>query len=157
MYQDLVARKMPEQIDEDKYIMMYLDEYITDLRKAVEHLDEAYDLSLTREQKLRDLHRKDIALISSTFIQEANDRGYCEAYDEIIDALNKQLHYELDTREKEYEIIARYMVTVRHIITEKSQSDAENTANEMSLTDYVSRVSDFYDYEEQDTSVRLAD
>lgn len=157
MYQDLVARKMPEQIDEDKYIMMYLDEYITDLRKAVEHLDEAYDLSLTREQKLRDLHRKDIALISSTFIQEANDRGYCEAYDEVIDALNKELHYELDTREKEYEITAKYMVTVTYTTTAACLSDAEDTANEMDLHDYASRVSDFYEYVEHDTSVRLAD
>ena len=157
MYQDLVARKMPEQIDEDKYIIMYLDEYITDLRKAVEHLDEAYDLSLTREQKLRDLHRKDIALISQTFIKEADDRGYCEAYDEVIDALNKKLHYELDTREQEYEITAKYIVTVTYTTTAKCLSDAEETADEMDLHDYASRVSDFEDITEHETSVRLAD
>ena len=157
MYQDLVARKMPEQIDEDKYIMMYLDEYITDLRKAVEHLDEAYDLSLTREQKLRDRHRQDISLIGTTFIKEADDRGYCEAYDEVIDALNKELHYELETREQEYEITAKYMVTVTYTTTAKCLSDAEDTANEMDLHDYASRVSDFYEYVEHGTSVRLAD
>jgi hypothetical protein len=156
MYQDLVARKMPEQIDEDKYIMIYLNDYIHDLRKAVEHLDEQYEQSLTREQRLRDLHRLDIKTISETFINEANERGYCDAYDEVITALNKKLHYELDNREQDYEITAKYMVTVTYTTTAKCLADAEETANEMELHDYASRVSDFYDIEEHDTSVRLA-
>lgn len=156
MYQDLVARKMPEQIDEDKYITIWLNDYIHDLRKAVEHLDEQYDQSLTREQRLRDLHRQDIKTISETFINEANERGYCEAYDEVITALNKKLHYELDNREQDYEITAKYMVTVTYTTTAKCLADAEETANEMELHDYASRVSDFYDIEEHDTSVRLS-
>lgn len=127
------------------------------MKKAVQYSQEQLILSLQETASSRKLHRKDITLISQTFIKEADERGYCEAYDEVIDALNKELHYELDTREQEYQITARYMVTVTYMTTAKCQSDAEETANEMELHDYASRVSDFYDIQEHDKSVSLAD
>ena len=156
-YEELRSRSLPDHLDEWKDQITWYHDFADELKTALTYSQEQLILSLQETTSARKLHRKDIALISSTFIQEANDRGYCEAYDEVIDALNKELHYELDTREKEYEITAKYMVTVTYTTTAKSLSDAEETASEMDLHDYASRVSDFYEYVEHDTSVRLAD
>lgn len=156
-YDELRSRSLPDHLDEWKDQITWYHDFADELKTALTYSQEQLILSLQETTSARKLHRKDIALISSTFIQEANDRGYCEAYDEVIDALNKELHYELDNREQEYEITAKYMVTVTYNTTAKCLSDAEETANEMDLHDYASRVSDFYEYVEHDTSVRLAD
>jgi hypothetical protein len=157
MYEQLITQSLPDSLDEWEDQIRWYNDFTAELIKAVQYSQEQLDISLRETVSSRKLHRKDITLISQTFIKEADERGYCEAYDEVIDALNKELHYELDTREQEYEITAKYMVTVKYTTTAKCQSDAEETANEMELHDYASRVSDFYDIEEHDTSVRLAD
>lgn len=156
MYEELLSKSLPDRLDEWNDQIHWFNDFTDELKKAVQYSQEQLDISLRETASSKKLHRKDIALISETFINEANERGYCEAYDEVIDALNKELHCELQTREQEYQITAKYMVTVTYMTTAKCQSDAEETANEMELHDYASRVSDFYDIEEHDTSVRLA-
>ena len=156
MYEELLSKSLPDHLDEWNDQIHWFNDFTDELIKAVRYSQEQLDISLRETASSKKLHRKDIALISETFINEANERGYCEAYDEVIDALNKELHCELQTREQEYQITAKYMVTVTYMTTAKCQSDAEETANEMELHDYASRVSDFYDIEEHDTSVRLA-
>lgn len=157
MYEELLSKSLPDRLDEWNDQIHWFNDFTDELKKAVQYSQEQLILSLQETASSRKLHRKDITLISQTFIKEADERGYCEAYDEVIDALNKELHYELDTREQEYQITARYMVTVTYMTTAKCQSDAEETANEMELHDYASRVSDFYDIQEHDKSVSLAD
>jgi hypothetical protein len=157
MYEELLSRSLPDQLDEWNDQIHWFNDFTDELKKAVQYSQEQLDISLRETASSKKMHRKDIALISQTFIKEADERGYCEAYDEVIDKLNRELHCELDTREQEYQITAKYMVTVTYMTTAKCQSDAEETANEMELHDYASRVSDFYDIEEHDTSVRLAD
>jgi len=157
MYEELLSKSLPDRLDEWNDQIHWFNDFTDELKKAVQYSQEQLDISLRETASSKKMHRKDIALISETFINEANERGYCEAYDEVIDKLNRELHCELQTREQEYQITAKYMVTVTYMTTAKCQSDAEETANEMELHDYASRVSDFYDIEEHDTSVRLAD
>jgi len=157
MYEELLSRSLPDHLDEWNDQIHWFNDFTDELKKAVQYSQEQLDISLRETASSKKMHRKDIALISETFINEANERGYCEAYDEVIDKLNRELHCELQTREQEYQITAKYMVTVTYMTTAKCLSDAEETANEMELHDYASRVSDFYDIEEHDTSVRLAD
>jgi len=156
MYEELLSRSLPDHLDEWNDQIHWFNDFTDELKKAVQYSQEQLDISLRETASSKKMHRKDIALISETFINEANERGYCEAYDEVIDKLNKELHCELQTREQEYQITATYIITVQHNTTAKSQADAEEDANSMSLHDFASRVSDFYDIEERDISVRLA-
>jgi hypothetical protein len=156
MYEELLSRSLPDHLDEWNDQIHWFNDFTDELKKAVQYSQEQLDISLRETASSKKMHRKDIALISETFINEANERGYCEAYDEVIDKLNKELHCELQTREQEYQITATYIITVQHNTTAKSQADAEEDANSMRLHDFASRVSDFYDIEERDISVRLA-
>jgi hypothetical protein len=157
MYEELLSRSLPDHLDEWNDRFHWFNDFTDELKKAVQYSQEQLDISLRETASSKKMHRKDITLISETFINEANERGYCEAYDEVIDKLNKELHCELQTREQEYQITATYIVTVIHNTSATSQADAEENANSMSLHDFASRVSDFYDIEERDISVRLAD
>lgn len=156
-YTELLSRSLPDHLGEWTDQITWYHNFADELKKAITYSQEQLAVSLQETTSARKLHRKDISLISTTFIREADDRGYCEAYDEVIDALNKELHYELDTREQDYEITGKFMVTVTYTTTAKCLADAEDTANEMELHDYASRVSDFDYIEEHWTSVSLAD
>lgn len=91
---------------------------------------ERYRVSYTNMCEYRDAaqrqHREDIQRISDTLTQEATDRGWCSEYDELVNSLNRYLHVELETREKDYYV--SYTVTVR--VTACGEDAAREMAHE---------------------------
>jgi hypothetical protein len=88
-------------------------------------------------------HHFDIGLIGETLMREADDRGWCDAYDEVIDRLNEKLYVELPTRTKEYDVTVTYTVVMRKTVEAKSEEDAQEDAeaefsNELNRVDNLS-------------------
>lgn len=78
-----------------------------------------------RLRQATERHRADIALIGERLTTEAQDRGWCDTYDSIIDELNASLTVELPAREKTYTVTA----TVRVEMTvEASDPDGARSA-----------------------------
>lgn len=84
------------------------------------------DLARAREE-----HRQDIARISEALTEEANDRGWCEEYDELVEALNDRLHVELETRYKDYEVTIefRQTITVRAASEDNAMDEARDSSD----------------------------
>lgn len=56
-------------------------------------------------------HRKDIETIGDALIAEADNRGWCEAYDEFVKGVNRNLTVDLKERIKEYDVEVRVSTT----------------------------------------------
>lgn len=81
------------------------------------------------------------AVIGERLISEAQDRGWCEEFDRIIDDVNSQLvGFQLPTREDEFEVMVevsgRLTYTTTVSVTARSQSEANEMVAE-NMDDYV--------------------
>ncbi|MEU4244289.1 hypothetical protein [Actinoplanes sp. NPDC026619] len=81
--------------------------------------------AVTAEQR----HHDDIALIGEKLIAEADDRDWCEVYDEFVDKLNINLHIELPLRERDYTVTT--MVELRLDVTATSEEHARDLAEDL--------------------------
>lgn len=74
---------------------------IVQLRRALaaEKASAQQDLAVAQR-----MHEGDIKLIGDQLIEEAEERDYCEAYDDVIRAINKKLKVKLREREVSYEV-----------------------------------------------------
>jgi hypothetical protein len=73
-------------------------------------------------------HRDDIAVIGERLIQEANDRDWCQTYDDIVDELNEKLTFELPLRERDFTVTA--LVELRLAVTATSEEHARDLAED---------------------------
>jgi hypothetical protein len=71
-------------------------------------------------------HRSDIAAIGQRLLDEADDRGWCDEYDTVVDELNKLLTVPLPTRERDFEVEIEVRVTVR--VSAHGEQDAADKA-----------------------------
>lgn len=67
---------------------------------------------------------EDIKLIGERLIREANDRGFCSEFDDVIDQLNAKLRIELPTRRKEYVVTQVVKVTRSITVYAKDEDEA---------------------------------
>jgi hypothetical protein len=58
-------------------------------------------------------HQADIDLLSERLIQEANDREWCETYDDVVADINQHLHRPLDTRIASQQLTVRVTLDIR--------------------------------------------
>ena len=101
----------------------------TQLRVAVQRRDEerlAKEAAQREARAIEVAHHKDIEIIGSVLIDEAESRDWCDDYDHIIGRMNNRLTVELPMREKSHtvEIIVSYRVEVEVLAT--SQENAED-------------------------------
>lgn len=82
----------------------------------------------------RDQWGEDIKLIGERLIKEANDRGFCSEFDDVIDDLNSKLRVELPTRRKEY--VVTQVVKVTRSITVYANNE-EEALDDLSSIDNV--------------------
>jgi hypothetical protein len=76
---------------------------------------------------------------------EAEIRGWCDDYDKFVDNLNNKLTVALETRDKEYEVSATYILKVSTKITARNIDDANEQAGELDLSDYNCSIRGDYD------------
>ncbi len=75
-------------------------------------------------------HEKNMTIISDRLLQEANERDWCDIYDDVIEDINARLdNAELKTRERDY--------VVSHTIT-VTRSRTIRAASEGRVQDYLS-------------------
>ncbi|GIF01088.1 hypothetical protein [Paractinoplanes rishiriensis] len=74
-------------------------------------------------------HREDVELIGEKLLKEAEDRGWCKEFDEVIGALNAGLHIELATRDRDFTVTAT--VELRLTVTAVSEDDARDQAADL--------------------------
>lgn len=94
--------------------------------------DDAATISNLRERldASRDAHRRDIETIGDALIEQAEDRGWCEIFDEVVQELNGNLSIPLRVRARDVTIYLsddegtnHYYLTVS-ISGEESEADA---------------------------------
>lgn len=111
-----------------------------DMAQLVQCRDEMMRWKLLYEQQ-RDVSNttrqqwdEDIKLIGERLIKEANDRGFCSEFDDVIDDLNSKLRVELPTRRKEY--VVTQVVKITRSITVYAK-DEEEALDDLSSIDNV--------------------
>ena len=95
-------------------------------------------------QAVRSRHAHDIAIISERLITEADDRGWCDVYDDVVSALNNDLYLKLEERSRDYTVEVQAMVTFKiKVENQYSKTDAEELATswiENSADEYIDDV-----------------
>ena len=113
-------------------------EYILTLEQAARQLElfENGHVALRTqiellEERLATAHRNheaDIKCIGDRLMAEAEEREWCNVYDEVISELNRRLHVELPVREREYTVEVEVTGTLRVLVVATSESDAQDIA-----------------------------
>lgn len=89
-------------------------------------------------------HREDIEIIGTRLIYEAEDRGWCDVYDDVISELNEKLFIDLEERRRDFTVEVQAMVTFKiNVEDQTSRKDAEELAAsyiEHNATDYIDDV-----------------
>ncbi|MGA1438005.1 MAG: hypothetical protein ACO35F_11055 [Ilumatobacteraceae bacterium] len=85
----------------------------------------------TQLNTVRNNYSHDIEVIGNRLISEAEDRGWCDAYDDVIADLNSQLYMELPTRERTFTYRAKYTVYVEVEVESTNENDAEEQARDL--------------------------
>ena len=85
----------------------------------------------TQLNVVRNNYSSDIEKIGERLISEAEDRGWCDAYDEVIADLNSTLYMELPSRERTFTYRARYTVYVEVEVESTNENDAEEQARDL--------------------------
>jgi len=76
-------------------------------------------------------HIEDIKTIGERLIDEADQRGWCDEYDKMVDDLNTKLHLDLPLRNREYEVSVSFTVHMNVTVTAHTPEDAQSMANDM--------------------------
>lgn len=104
-----------------------------------------YD-ALSRQLAERNrIHERDIELISDALINEAENRGWCDTYDEFIKELNHKLDIPLRERVSNYDVTItvtrtqtqRVTITVENQLSEEDAHDAAVDKVESYPDDYL--------------------
>lgn len=130
-------------------------EIITPLDTALQRTEaRAAELSALVESKQRQIEElrveletlkqaisSDSTLLSDTLIAEANEREWCEVYDQIIDSLNHQFKViVIDERKSDFEVEVEVTGTVSTTtwvnVTARTREEAENIVRN-SMDEYV--------------------
>lgn len=87
--------------------------------------DLADSLTLARRR-----HAEDVSTIGEALLSEAESRGWCSDFDEIVDGLNGRLSVELPTRTREYVVSVPVTFYVSVPVTARSEEDAQDEADD---------------------------
>ncbi len=101
-----------------------------DLRRQVERLDRTVADLRTELDAARRAHHDDIATIGSALLREAEDRDWCQDYDQVIDELNQRLTVPLPERERAWDVSFDVRVTV-HLSHARNADAARDLAADL--------------------------
>jgi hypothetical protein len=82
-------------------------------------------------------HHDDVAAIGSRLLAEAEDRGWCEEYDDVVDSLNARLRVELPLRVRAWEASFDLRVSVR---IERARNEDDARAQAATIADQIERA-----------------
>ncbi len=96
-----------------------LEERLKGAQEQIKRLDNEVSATMAK-------HRADIAAIGERLIAEAEDRDWCDTYDDVIKDLNQGLNVKLKVRVQPYVVDTIYTVTVRTTVTATDEDEAIN-------------------------------
>lgn len=96
-----------------------------------------------RADRSEENHQADVAKIGAALLEAAERRDWCSEYDDLVDAVNRQLHCELPTRVAEYTVT--YTVTVT-IEAARDESDARSQAGD-AMYNARNSISESFNYD----------
>lgn len=105
-----------------------LEERLKGAQEQIKRLDNEVSATMAK-------HRADIAAISERLIAEAEDRDWCDTYDDVIKDLNQELNVKLKVRVQPYVVDTIYTVTVRTTVTATDEDEAINEVENMTPED----------------------
>lgn len=103
----------------DAEAIRQLSAQVTGLRAEVDQL-------MSHLRSSRERHQRDITLIGTALMEEAERRDWCGEYDEVVEDLNHKLSVELPTRTREYTVT--YTLTVTVGVTAQNEDQAVEEA-----------------------------
>jgi hypothetical protein len=104
---------------EGEALQVQLNAQIDAYRRMTEERDQAVTL-----------HRADIETISAALLEEAENRQWCDSYDEFVEDVNRSLNVALEVREVEWEVVLKVEVTLTKVVTAKNEDAARESAEE---------------------------
>lgn len=124
--------------DEAQARIATLAQTVSELQDRIDILDAALVTAQTRhndaQTRLNEAlarHQSDMAYLSEQLLEEATNRNWCSDYDKFVTRVNGTLLYELQPREREYEVEATFTITARTTVTASSYDDAHDQANSL--------------------------
>lgn len=109
-----------------------LRDKVTALEAEVAEARAEMRAALDAKRMVEDQYDQDIATIGDRLIDECQNRGWCEVFDEVIHDLNSGLHKPLREQEteKEYEVSVTVTYDIVIDVTATSEAEARNKINE---------------------------
>ena len=101
-----------------------LELQIERLKASVSYWEDRYRHEAER-------HIEDIKTIGERLIAEADQRGWCEDYDVMVDDLNTKRNIDLPLRNHQYEVNVSFTVHMNVTVEAQSPEDAQSMANDM--------------------------
>ena len=115
-------------------------------RQRVDFLRQLYEARQSDAAARSARHREDIETIGTRLIKEAEDRGWCEVYDDVISDLNDKLYMKLEERTRDFVVEVQALVTFKITVPDQtSKSEAEETATDWIENDASSHIDDVYE------------
>ena len=111
----ILTRQLRGPVPADEY-----DELVAKLAEMTQHRDTL----ARRATEARANHVGDIGVIGKALRDEADERDWCDDYDNFVQEVNKHLHVELPVREHDYVVTATFSVTLRYTVSAQSEDDA---------------------------------
>lgn len=107
---------------------------------------QCYEASQADAAASRARHREDIEIIGTRLIEEAEERGWCDVYDDVISDLNDKLFMKLEERMRDYTVEVRAMVTFKITVEDQhSKKDAEELATSWIENSADEHIDDVYE------------
>lgn len=95
--------------------------------------------ALDYNNQVLERHKQDINRIGQELIEEADDREWCDIYDQFVDELNRYLHLKLPVRAKEHRLTIEYRLVLTHDFTATPGENANDMAE--NLKTYLGSIS----------------
>lgn len=134
------------------------DEVIADLTNQLHEVCTQYDIKKERCDSLATGADKAMAIIGERLIQEAENRGWCDTFDQIVEEVNKELgdatgssRFQLPVREVEKTV----RLMRRRIVTESIEVTVAvpANANEYEIGELAEEDAAYCDWDEDDDEV----
>jgi hypothetical protein len=129
---------------------------LVDQQRQLTDMAAQVNKAIAERDANRRKHEADITHIGEVMMQEADDRGWCNEYDTIVDRINRNLTVELPVRNKDYTVdihyTVRFSVGVSARDADAAMDDARDlissTIERLESSGYVADVSfDEIDYQ----------
>ena len=121
--------RFPDEIDSSSTDVEALRLAVSGLRTQVNEFRTSYENERSAHMRIRNNFERSMEIVGSALNREADNRGWCSEYDDIVDSVNNDLPgpYMLPERAREYEVTwtETYTVKVSRSATIRAKSEDE--------------------------------